>query len=676
MMHMQLHLHAPETNGATGQTGQTAGATGETGRTGVTGVIVTGVIVTGVIVLLKNTTRLYRLPPATYLFHVNCMANSRLYCALGYACNNNCLLCVVDSKKKANANLATEDIVNYLKVLDIETDIKKIEFSGGEPTIRNDFLYILDWVHQRRPNLRYTIFSNGRRFCDVDFANKMADYPIADIIIAIHGKDAKTHDHLTQREGSFNETLIGIRNLSEIGINLILKIIPTKLNYKQIPDIVRLIISSFPDVKTISFNGIDIRGCALENADKICARFTDVIPYIQEGISIANKHGLKAYTYSIPQCLLDVDFRKQVGVQKNTGYKYKSPFHDINDKNDEYGRGNFCGDCRAKEDCAGCWKSYLDFFGSDELKPIGRAKGIESPSKKQQPHVIDITGDCNNNCLFCLYGGKRDTNIPLSDIKKAIDNLFLNKNEPLVLSGGEPAIRDDLIQIVDYGNSKGYSVSITSNGRMFKEKCFSEQLSKSGAKSVIICLHAATPELHDAITQSEGSFDETIYGIRNLLDSNICVVIKIMVNKLNYKNLEDIVDYIAQNIPNVNSIVFASLNITGSASINKDRIIVRLKDSVPYIQKAIDLASARGIRSNLDMYPYCVFDQKYHHFIHSREYDGVLTPRKNDESAFDATSGQKPVFSFCRGCKFSGKCPAFWSRYVEIYGEEEFKCIR
>ena len=59
------------------------------------------------------------------LNNVNYMLNSKLYCALGYACNNNCLICIVDSKKKAKANLQTAEIIDYLKILDTNPQIKK-----------------------------------------------------------------------------------------------------------------------------------------------------------------------------------------------------------------------------------------------------------------------------------------------------------------------------------------------------------------------------------------------------------------------------------------------------------------------------------------------------------------------------------------------------------------------
>lgn len=605
------------------------------------------------------------------------MASSRLYCALGYACNNNCLICVVDSEKKARANLDTAEIINYLKVLDTNPHIKSIEFSGGEPTIRKDFIYILDWVYQRYPNICYTIFSNGRRFSDIDLANKMSDYPIKNLIIAVHGKDSKTHDLLTQRKGSFNETFMGIRNLTENRVNVTLKIIPTKQNYKQIPDIVRMIVSSFPDVKTLSFNGIDLGGCALANIDKTGIMLTVAMPYIQEGIHIANSYGVKVYTYSIPRCLFKPEFRKYVGVQKNVGYKYKSPFHNLDSKTDEYGYGPLCHECSAKDDCAGCWNTYLSAFGTNELKPINKAKGSSSQSREVQKkrHLIDITGACNNDCLFCLFNGSRDKSISIEEIILRIDHLNLKIGDLLVLSGGEPTLRNDLIQIIEHANSEGYNVSMISNGRGFSDKFFTEQVFEAGVHSVTVDIHAHTQRLHDYITQRKGSFDETVSGVGNLLDVGATVIIKVMVNKLNYKYLEDIVKYICRNMPKVNSIVFASISVRGSALRNKERIVVKLIDAAPYIQKAIEKAKLSGIRIQLDMFPYCIFDKKYFGLIRTRKHESLFLLNDSDITECSSSSHIKRCIPICKDCRFNDKCPRVWKNYIDIYGDDEFKPI-
>ncbi len=606
------------------------------------------------------------------------MLNSKLYCALGYACNNNCLICVVDSEKKAKANLQTVEIINYLKILDTNPEIKNIEFSGGEPTVRHDLFYILDWVHQHHPRITYTIFSNGRRFCDIDFANKISGYPVKDLLIAIHGKDAKTHDLLTQRKGSFNQTFMGIRNLSENKVNVVLKIIPNQLNYRQIPDIVRMFVSHFPYVRTMTINGIDIGGCALDNIDKIGLRLTDAIPYIQKGLDIANEHGLKVCTYSIPECLFDAEHRKYVGPQKSPLYNYKSPFHELDDKGDEYGFGPLCSACSAKDNCAGCWNTYLSAVGTDELKPIVRPKSnpLSSPKPMQKNrYVIEITGACNNDCIFCLYNGSRSESISYEDIVSRIQSFNMKKGEQVSLCGGEPTLSMDFVKIIDYAVSKGFRISVISNGRKFSDKLFTEQVINAGVSHITIDIHAHTKELHDSITQKDGSFDETVRGIRNLQSTGVALTLKVIVNKLNYRYLKNIIEFIAVNFTGIKSVVFASISIRGSALKNKEQAIVKLNEAAPYIQKAIDKAQASGIRVDLDMFPYCIFEHKYFKQIRMRKQDNLFLLDDSCVVKPDNASSVKGSFPFCRECRFANKCPGVWKNYRDIYGESEFKCI-
>ena len=64
-------------------------------------------------------------------------SGKKLIIELGDSCNNNCIFCSV--KNKANVNLSTSEIKKRIQDAKMK-GYKRIEFSGGEPTIRKDFL--------------------------------------------------------------------------------------------------------------------------------------------------------------------------------------------------------------------------------------------------------------------------------------------------------------------------------------------------------------------------------------------------------------------------------------------------------------------------------------------------------------------------------------------------------
>ncbi len=70
------------------------------------------------------------------------------------------------------------------------------------------------------------------------------------------------HDHLVGSDGAFNETVKGLINAGNSGINIELRVIPTLANYTELDDIVEFVGRVFSNINTISLMGLDIIGSA------------------------------------------------------------------------------------------------------------------------------------------------------------------------------------------------------------------------------------------------------------------------------------------------------------------------------------------------------------------------------------------------------------------------------
>ena len=85
---------------------------------------------------------------------------------------------------------------------------------------------------------------------------------------------------------------------------------------------------------------------------------------------------------------------------------------------------------------------------------------------------LHITQKCNYNCKYCFahFAGKED--LSLDDWKRIIDNLYDSKMvDAINFAGGEPVLYRDFSKIVDYAYSKGFKLSIITNGSlMLNEK--------------------------------------------------------------------------------------------------------------------------------------------------------------------------------------------------------------
>ncbi|MBN2048698.1 MAG: radical SAM protein, partial [Anaerolineaceae bacterium] len=105
------------------------------------------------------------------------------------------------------------------------------------------------------------------------------------------------------------------------------------------------------------------------------------------------------------------------------------------------------------------------------------------------PYRMDlaITYRCNNNCSHCYNA--RSRNFPeLSTIqwKQVIDQLWAIGIPHIVFTGGEPTLREDLPELIQYAQSRGQITGINTNGRRLKDPVFLQQLVDAGLDHVQI----------------------------------------------------------------------------------------------------------------------------------------------------------------------------------------------
>ncbi len=297
------------------------------------------------------------------------MVPERIYCAFGYECNNNCLFCAVDSENNRHTALSNQEIVQFFDLLKNKKDIE-IEFSGGEPTARKEFFYFLENISVKYPEIRCVILSNGRNFSNINLAKKMGElYPFS-VIIPLHGDTPELHDSITQSSGSFNETMLGIRNMYDYRATVGLKTVVTKMNYKCLPDIVKLVAQTFFDCPGITINGLDMVGKALINKDSMGMRLSDAVPYIEKAIDVANEYGLTIQLRTIPPCMLPKKYRKFAAKELRNSTIIKNPDTDLTRFKLKYGTIKKCEGCSYVSNCMGVWYSYLDIYGTEEINPI------------------------------------------------------------------------------------------------------------------------------------------------------------------------------------------------------------------------------------------------------------------------------------------------------------------
>ncbi len=80
---------------------------------------------------------------------------------------------------------------------------------------------------------------------------------------------------------------------------------------------------------------------------------------------------------------------------------------------------------------------------------------------------IFLGNSCNNRCLHCSYRQKDPSS---TDINTILHSLNQKKEENVLFYGGEPALRNDLFQIINAAKENGYRrIKLLTNGRAFSD---------------------------------------------------------------------------------------------------------------------------------------------------------------------------------------------------------------
>ncbi len=283
---------------------------------------------------------------------------------------------------------------------------------------------------------------------------------------------------------------------------------------------------------------------------------------------------------------------------------------------------------------------------------------------------------CNNNCLFCVQAHKKKFgNKTFDQLAGYLEASFPVHNQ-VVFTGGEPTIRQDIVELVRKAKQLGYStIQIQSNGRMFAYKDFCRKIIKAGATEFALAIHGHIPELHDYLTGSAGSFKETLGGIKNLVALGQLVMTNTVVTKPNYRHLPDIARLLLDS--GIRKMQFAFVHILGNAYVNRESIVPRKSLVEPFVKKAIEIGANRGADVTTEAIPYC-FMRGCERFIvekripHTKVFD--LDYVIEDFTHVRQTEGKLKNVG-CRPCRFFKKCEGPWREYPDLFGWEEFKAV-
>lgn len=157
---------------------------------------------------------------------------------------------------------------------------------------------------------------------------------------------------------------------------------------------------------------------------------------------------------------------------------------------------------------------------------------------------FELTARCNLTCIHCRaeasIEGVRDE-IKTDEIKKVFDQMVPLGKVVVILTGGEPLMRNDFFEIAEYAKNAGLMTAMASNGTLIDHE-IAEKIKKVGIRRVSISIDG-TEDTHDKFRGIKGSFRKAIKGIEELKRAGVSVQINTTLTRFNIKERDEILKF-------------------------------------------------------------------------------------------------------------------------------------
>ena len=152
------------------------------------------------------------------------------------------------------------------------------------------------------------------------------------------------------------------------------------------------------------------------------------------------------------------------------------------------------------------------------LRRAAEVLALGVSTARERKVIVNLTYRCNNHCAFCAVGDRAVRDACTADVLESLRRHRERGFDLLDVDGGEPTLHPELFVVLSAARAMGYRrIAVTTNGRLLSYAGSAAALARSGVTDVLLSLHAPTARLQERLTNAEGSFSQTVEGIRNVL---------------------------------------------------------------------------------------------------------------------------------------------------------------
>jgi len=173
---------------------------------------------------------------------------------------------------------------------------------------------------------------------------------------------------------------------------------------------------------------------------------------------------------------------------------------------------------------------------------------------KSLPSTVwwELTRRCNLNCPTCQedchpsFGTTEHQELSLEEARFVIDELtYLDKALTVVISGGEPMLREDIFDIIAYAAEGGFRTVMQTNGTLLTEKNL-EYLKEAGLRGIKVTIDSTDKQLHDSFRGLPGTWDLAVSALQKAIELGFETEMDVTIRKDNIHEVQQLLQLAIQ----------------------------------------------------------------------------------------------------------------------------------
>lgn len=167
-----------------------------------------------------------------------------------------------------------------------------------------------------------------------------------------------------------------------------------------------------------------------------------------------------------------------------------------------------------------------------------------------KPYIVswNVTRRCNLLCPHCYIDStarleQNNSELTTEEARLLIDGLsYINDRLMLVLSGGEPLLRRDIYEIIEYASSGGFIPVLGSNGILLTKEVVG-LLKEAGLRGIGVSIDSVNPEEHDRFRGFDGAWELSVSGLRYAREAGIETQVDVTLTDRNYQEIDRFIEF-------------------------------------------------------------------------------------------------------------------------------------